>query len=97
MRQMKEKMGDCMNIVVENLVSLPEEDREKVMSQYVSNVDEKDKKNGGGRSTNWRKKRRRKGNGVSRKPNGDTTQTRVRQGGQGMKISHGSKERRRGV
>ena len=43
MRQLKEKMGDCM-IVVENLVSLPKEDREKVLSQYVSNVDEKDKK-----------------------------------------------------
>ena len=43
-RQTKEKMGDCMNIVVENLVSLPKEDREKVLSQYISNVDEKDKK-----------------------------------------------------
>ena len=36
MRQVKEKMGDCMNIVVENLVFLPKEDREKVLSQYYS-------------------------------------------------------------
>ena len=43
MRQVKEEMGDCMNILVENLVSLPEEDREKILSQYMSNVDEKDK------------------------------------------------------
>ena len=44
MRQLKENMGDCMNILVENLVSLPKEDREKILSQYMSNVDEKDKK-----------------------------------------------------
>ena len=43
-RQMKEKMGDCMSTVVENLVSLPEEDREKILSQYTSDVDEKDNK-----------------------------------------------------
>ena len=43
-RQLKENMGDCMNILVENLVSLPKEDREKILSQYMSNVDEKDKK-----------------------------------------------------
>ena len=55
MRQIKEKMGDCMNIVVEKLVSLPKEDREKVLSQYISNVDEKVKKmaeeKGGGKGT----------------------------------------------
>ena len=42
MRQLKEMMGDSM-IAVENLVSMPKEDREKILSQYVSNVDEKDK------------------------------------------------------
>ena len=42
MRQLKETMGDNM-IMVENLVSMPKEDREKILSQYVSNVDEKDK------------------------------------------------------
>ena len=45
---MKEKMGDRMNIVIENLVCLPKEDREKVLSQYISmmpeNIDEKDQK-----------------------------------------------------
>ena len=48
MRQIKEKMGDCMNIVVKNLVLLPKEDREKILSKYISmmleNVDEEDKK-----------------------------------------------------
>ena len=44
MRQLKENMGDCMNILVENLVPLPKEDREKILSQYMSIVDEKDKK-----------------------------------------------------
>ena len=34
MRQLKEMMGDYM-IVVENLVSMPKEDREKVLSQEV--------------------------------------------------------------
>ena len=47
MRQIKEKMGDRLNIVVENLVCLPKEDREKVLLQYISmmpeNIDEKDK------------------------------------------------------
>ena len=47
MRQIKEKMGDCMNIVVKILVPLPKEDREKILSKYISmmpeNVDEKDK------------------------------------------------------
>ena len=42
MRQLKEMMGDNM-IMVENLVSMPKEDRKKILSQYVSNVDEKDK------------------------------------------------------
>ena len=42
MRQLKETMGDNM-IMVENLVSMPKEDCEKILSQYVSNVDEKDK------------------------------------------------------
>ena len=42
MRQLKETMGDNM-IMVENLVSMPKEDREKILSQYVSTVDEKDK------------------------------------------------------
>ena len=42
MRQLKEMMGDSM-IMVENLVSMPKEDREKILSQYVSNVNEKDK------------------------------------------------------
>ena len=48
MRQIKENMGDRMNIVVENLVSLPKEDREKVLSHYISmkleNIDDKDEK-----------------------------------------------------
>ena len=34
MRQLKETMGDNM-IMVENLVSMPKEDREKILSQYV--------------------------------------------------------------
>ena len=41
-RQLKEMMGDSM-IMVENLVSMPKEDREKILSQYVSNVNEKER------------------------------------------------------
>ena len=48
MGQIKEKMDDCMNIVVKNLVPLPKEDREKILLKYISmmpeNVDEEDKK-----------------------------------------------------
>ena len=42
LRQWKETMGDNM-IMVENLVSMPKEDREKILSQYVSKIDENDK------------------------------------------------------
>ena len=35
-------MGDSM-LMVENLVSMPKEDREKILSQYVSNVNAKGK------------------------------------------------------
>ena len=60
----------------------------------LENVDEKDKKRAE-ITIRWavdklaEEEEAAERNGVSRKPNGDTAQTRVRQGGQGM--------RRRGV
>ena len=90
MRQIKENMCDRMNIVVENLVSLPKEDREKVLSQYIStmpeNVDGKDKKMA--EMTVWwavdklaEEKAADREQIVTEAQRGHTTLTRVRQGG----------------